>query len=241
MTQLRTVLFPGGGPQLKESLADYSRRGGYEALRQALAAGKPEAVIEEIQRAGLRGRGGAGFPAAQKLALCAQAEGSQKYVVANGGEDEPGSIKDQTLLVYSPHAVLEGALLAAYAIGASRVIFYINESYESAHRRVAIAISEAQASNLIGEQMLGSGFVSLIARAASRKSPLAIRATYEGTSVPNGQVCWQADEMIFWHTAAGQRLYLMWASYSPLKYRSVESTGLGSDWPRPHMEPSFTA
>ena len=123
MTQHRTVLFPGGGPQLKESLADYSRRGGFEALRKVVAAANPRRVIEEIEKAGLRGRGGAGFPTAQKLALCAQAEGpegnSEKYVVVNGGEDEPGSIKDRTLLVYSPHAVLEGALLAAYAVGAS--------------------------------------------------------------------------------------------------------------------------
>ena len=95
---------------------------------------------------------------AQKLALCAQAEGTEKYVVINGGEDEPGSIKDRTLLVYSPHAVLEGALLAAYAIGASRIIFYINETYHSAHQRVANAINEAKASNLAGENVLGSGF-----------------------------------------------------------------------------------
>jgi len=158
MTQHRTVLFPGGGPQLKESLADYSRRGGYEALRRALGAGNPAAVIEELEKARLRGRGGAGFPTAQKLALCAQAEGAEKYVVINGGEDEPGSIKDRTLLTYTPHAVLEGALLAAYAIGAARVIIYINETYQTAHRRVAAAIDEAKASNFAGNQILGSGF-----------------------------------------------------------------------------------
>ena len=158
MTQQRTVLFPGGGPQLKESLADYSRRGGFEALHKVVAAANPRAVIEEIERAGLRGRGGAGFPTAQKLSLCAQAEGDPKYLVVNGGEDEPGSIKDRTLLVYSPHAVLEGALLAAYAIGAERVIFYINESYNSAHQRVSGAISEAKASQLVGKEILGSPF-----------------------------------------------------------------------------------
>ncbi|MBI2819695.1 MAG: NADH-quinone oxidoreductase subunit F [Acidobacteria bacterium] len=158
MMQQRTVLFPGGGPQLKESLADYTRRGGFEALRKALATANPRRVIEEIEQAGLRGRGGAGFPTAQKLALCAQAEGMEKYVVINGGEDEPGSIKDRTLLVYTPHAVLEGALLAAYAISASRIIFYINESYTTAHQRVATAINEAKSRNLVGEQVLGSGF-----------------------------------------------------------------------------------
>ena len=152
-----TVLFPGGGPQLKESQADYVRRGGFEALRKVLAGGKPAAVIEEIQKAGLRGRGGAQYPTAQKLALCAQAEGSEKYVVVNGGEDEPGSLKDRTLLTYTPHAVLEGALLAAYAIGASKVIFYINETYDKALGRVDNAIGEAKGSGFAGPGILGSG------------------------------------------------------------------------------------
>lgn len=162
MTQQRTVLFPGGGPQLKESLADYTRRGGFEALRQVLAARNPRQLIEEIEKSGLRGRGGAGFPTAQKLSLCAAAdatgESKEKYVVVNGGEDEPGSFKDRTLLVYSPHAVLEGALLAAYAVGAHQIIFYINETYDTARRRVASAINEATANHLAGEDVLGSGF-----------------------------------------------------------------------------------
>ncbi|HWP84556.1 MAG TPA: NADH-ubiquinone oxidoreductase-F iron-sulfur binding region domain-containing protein [Terriglobia bacterium] len=167
-TQQRTVLFPGGGPQLKESLADYARRGGFEALRKVIAGFTPLQVIEEIAKAGLRGRGGAGFPTAQKLSLCAAAEGSEKYVVVNGGEDEPGSFKDRTLLVYSPHAVLEGALIAAYAIGASRIIFYINETYHSAQNRVLNAIGEAVGSNYAGEQILGSKFS---ARAEIFKAP----------------------------------------------------------------------
>lgn len=158
MTPPRYVLFPAGGPQLKESLADYTRRGGFEALRRMIAQGNPRGIIEQVEQAGLRGRGGAGFPTAQKLALCAQADGSEKFVIANGGEDEPGSIKDRTLLVYSPHAVLEGALLAAYAVGAARIIVYINETYESAHRRVATAIGELVANNLAGPQVLGSSF-----------------------------------------------------------------------------------
>jgi NADH-quinone oxidoreductase subunit F len=151
-------LFPIGGPQLKESLADYSRRGGFEALRKVLSSGQPSAVIEEIEKAGLRGRGGAAFPTAQKMVLCAQAAGQEKYVVVNGGEDEPGSFKDRKLLEYTPHAVLEGALLAAYAVGASRVIFYINETYEEAHRRVNYAISEATSRGWIGERVQGSNF-----------------------------------------------------------------------------------
>jgi NADH-quinone oxidoreductase subunit F len=139
-------------------LADYARRGGFEALRRALASGKPSAVTEEVAKAGLRGRGGAAFPTAQKMALCAQAEGAEKYVVVNGGEDEPGSFKDRKLFEYAPHAVLEGALLAAYAIGASRVIFYINETYEEARRRVNYAINEARSVGWLGEEIQGSKF-----------------------------------------------------------------------------------
>ena len=118
-----TILFPSGvphAPHEKESLQDYRRRGGYRALALALGRGKPEAVIEEIEAAGLAGRGGARFSPARKLALCAHAEGEQKFIVVNGGEDEPGSFKDQTLLEGVPHAVLEGVLLAAYAVGASK-------------------------------------------------------------------------------------------------------------------------
>src|SRR3990167_2780317 len=126
------VLFPAAvphAPQAKETLQDYRRRGGYRALALAQGRGNPASIIEEIQAAGLAGRGGARFPAARKMALCAQAEGEPKYVVVNGGEDEPGSFKDRTLLEYVPHAVLEGVLLAAYAVGASKAFFYTNETY----------------------------------------------------------------------------------------------------------------
>jgi NADH-quinone oxidoreductase subunit F len=157
MSPPSTILFPSGIPETKETLAGYRRRGGYEALRRVLAQGKPGAVIEEIQAARLRGRGGAGFPTA-KMAFCAQAEGAEKYVVVNGGEDEPGSFKDQSLLEYAPHAVLEGVLLAAYAVGATRAFFYTNQTYEEALRRIDQALQEAAAEGLTGEGVLGSDF-----------------------------------------------------------------------------------
>ena len=158
MNSPRAVLFPVGGPQLKESLADYSRRGGFEALRNALAAARPTAVVEAIERAQLRGRGGTGFATAKKLARCAQAQGQPKYLVVNGGENEPGSFKDRRLLEYTPHAVLEGALLAACAVGASRIIFYVNKNHEEARRRVQGAIQEAEARGWLGEDIQGSSF-----------------------------------------------------------------------------------
>src|SRR3990167_5704398 len=163
-----TILFPSGVPQLKETLQDYRRRGGYRALALALGRGSPVPVIEEIQAAGLRGRGGAGFPTGQKMAFCAQAEGSPKYVVVNGGEDEPGSFKDRALLEFVPHAVLEGILLTAYAVGATHAFFYVNEGYEEAHRRIAQALEEAAAEGLIGKQILGSSFSIAV---ESRRAP----------------------------------------------------------------------
>src|SRR3990170_657798 len=107
MTSRQTILFPSGAPRQQENLEEYRRRGGYEALRLALARA-PSAVTEEVAASGLRGRGGAAFPTAQKMSLCAQAGGpsgtKDKYVVVNGGEDEPGSFKDRALLEYTPHA-----------------------------------------------------------------------------------------------------------------------------------------
>lgn len=158
MTHPSTILFASGVPEHKETLAEYRRRGGYEALYKAITHGSPASVIKEIEAANLRGRGGAGFPAARKLALCAEAPGTRKYVVINGGEDEPGSFKDRTLLEYVPHAVLEGALLAAYAVGAAEIIFYTNKTFIEARERIWEAIEEARLANFIGEEVLGSKF-----------------------------------------------------------------------------------
>jgi NADH-quinone oxidoreductase subunit F len=155
------ILFPSGVPQApgaKESLQDYRRRGGYRALALAIGRGNPSSLIEEIQAAGLAGRGGARFPAAKKMALCAQAEGEPKYVVVNGGEDEPGSQKDRTLLECVPHAVLEGVLLASYAVGASKAFFYTNEHNTVALQRINEALKEAAAVGVVGEGILGSQF-----------------------------------------------------------------------------------
>jgi NADH-quinone oxidoreductase subunit F len=158
MSHLPTILFPSVIPEKKETLAEYRLRGGYEALYRAITHGEPASVIHEIEAARLRGRGGAGFPAARKMALCAQAEGPRKYVVVNGGEDEPGSFKDRTLLEYVPHAVLEGALLAAYAVGAAEIFFYTNHTYLEARERLWEAIEEARMASFIGEELFGSRF-----------------------------------------------------------------------------------
>ena len=168
MSDSRTILFPSGIPKNRESLAAYRQRGGYEALRRALTQSSPFSVLQEVEAARLRGRGGAGFSAAQKLVLCAKAEGKQKYVVANGGEDEPGSRKDCMLLERVSHAVLEGILLAAYAVGATRAFFYINETYQQARTSIDQALAEAQADGLVGDEVLGTKFAVTV---ESRPAP----------------------------------------------------------------------
>ena len=102
---------PGSAP---ETLASYQAGGGYEALRLALREGTPAGVVREIAESGLRGRGGAGFPTGRKWELAAASEGSPRYVVANGGEHEPGSRKDRLLVTEYPHKVLEGIVLHAF-------------------------------------------------------------------------------------------------------------------------------
>lgn len=152
------ILFPAGRVESRESLADYRRRGGYAALERALRGMTAEEVIGEVTAAGLRGRGGAGFPTGKKWSLTRECEVAPRYVVANGGEDEPGSKKDRLLMENLPHLVLEGALLASYAVGASKAYFYINRQYGEAIDSMKQAIAEAREAGYFGARILGSGF-----------------------------------------------------------------------------------
>ena len=135
---------PDGAPP--EHLADYLEVGGYEALRMARDGADTIAAIAE---AGLRGRGGAGFPVARKWELARAAEGSPKYVVANGGEHEPGSRKDRFLVTNYPHRVLEGALLCAHATGATVAYLYLIEDMTEAIASARSAVEEAKAKGLL--------------------------------------------------------------------------------------------
>lgn len=137
---------PVAGPP--ECLEDYRAVGGYEALSRA-KQGSPEALIEAVTASGLRGRGGAGFPAARKWGLARAAEGELKYVVANGGEHEPGSRKDRFLVTNYPHRVLEGALLCAHATGATGVYLYLIEDMTEAIASARAAIDEARSAGLL--------------------------------------------------------------------------------------------
>jgi NADH:ubiquinone oxidoreductase subunit F (NADH-binding) len=137
-------------------IADALRHGTYATLAQALEEGRPDAIIEEVRAAGLAGRGGAYFQTAVKWAACRAAAGSPKYVVVNGEEGEPGIFKDRHLMEGDPHRLLEAALLAAYATGASRAILYIHGEAELAADRLTAALNQARQWGLMGERILGS-------------------------------------------------------------------------------------
>ena len=151
------ILFPNGVPEGREDLKAYQSRGGYQALVKALKS-PPEDVIKLVSDAGLRGRGGAGFPTGKKWQFTREAAGEPRYLVMNGGEDEPGSKKDRVLLENLPHLVLEGVVLAAYAIGANKAYLYVNANYETAIKSVNDALKEAKGAGYWGKNICGSNF-----------------------------------------------------------------------------------
>ena len=140
------------------SLAEYVARGGYRGLRRALTDFAPQQVIDEVTRSGLRGRGGGGFPTGRKWQAAADSRGAEKFIVCNGDEGDPGAYMDRTVLESDPHSVIEGMIVGAYALGASRGFAYIRDEYPLAVERFAAAIGQAEAQGLLGENILGSGF-----------------------------------------------------------------------------------
>jgi NADH-quinone oxidoreductase subunit F len=140
-----------------ENINHYIANGGYEGLAKALRM-KPQEVIDEIKKSGLRGRGGAGFASGIKWQFCHDAPGDIKYVICNADEGDPGAFMDRALLEGDPHAVLEGILIGAYAIGASEGYIYIRAEYPLAIQRLRIAIKQMEEYGLIGDDIMGSGF-----------------------------------------------------------------------------------
>lgn len=141
-----------------ESLDEYVSAGGWSALRRAVTSMRPVDIVVGVAASGLRGRGGAAFPAARKWELAAAAPGDAKYVVANGGEHEPGSMKDRLLVARHPHAVLEGMALCGFATGASRGYLYLIEDMTEARDAATAAITSARAAGHLGERIAGSTF-----------------------------------------------------------------------------------
>ncbi|MDW7728709.1 MAG: NADH-quinone oxidoreductase subunit NuoF [Dethiobacteria bacterium] len=152
------ILLKNCGQIDPEEIQSYIDADGYKGLEKALQQMTPEEVIEEIKQSGLRGRGGAGFPTHLKWSLTRQAEGIQKYIVCNADEGDPGAFMDRSVLEGDTHSVLEGMLIAGYAIGASVGYVYIRAEYPLAIHRLKIAIRQAEARGLLGEKILGSDF-----------------------------------------------------------------------------------
>lgn len=140
-------------------LKDYEQRQGYAALRKIIADGlKPEDVIAEIKKSGLRGRGGAGFPTGLKWSFMPRQFPGAKYLVCNSDEGEPGTCKDRDLLRYNPHSVIEGMIIGAYAMGATAGYNYIHGEIWETYERFEEALDEARAAGLLGRNILGSEF-----------------------------------------------------------------------------------
>ncbi len=140
------------------SIEEYIARSGYEAARKVLTGMSPEDVIDTVFNSGLRGRGGGGFPTGLKWRFARQSAGEKKYVVCNADEGDPGAFMDRSILEGDPHSVLEGMIIAGYAIGADEGYIYARAEYPLAIRRLKLAIRQCEERGLLGDDLFGSGF-----------------------------------------------------------------------------------
>ncbi len=141
-----------------ESIEQYIARGGYRSAYKTLLDFKPQGVIDEVKKSGLRGRGGAGFSTGQKWQFARDAAGDQKYVICNADEGDPGAYMDRAVLESDPHSVIEGMIIGGYAIGASIGVLYVRAEYPLAIKRMEKAILQAREYNILGENILDSEF-----------------------------------------------------------------------------------
>ena len=141
-----------------ENIDDYLSVRGYEAIARVLTEMKPEDVIAEVKKAGIRGRGGAGFPTGLKWEFTANQDADEKYVICNADEGDPGAFMDRSAIEGDPHTVLEGMIIGGYAIGAKKGIVYIRAEYPLAIKRLELAIAAARECGFLGDNILGSDF-----------------------------------------------------------------------------------
>lgn len=150
------------------TLEYYLANGGYQAAQKALTSMSPEQVVDEVKRSGLRGRGGAGFPTGLKWSFMPKNTGKQHYIVCNADESEPGSFKDRYLMEDDPHQLIEGMIIAGYAIAATKGYIYVRGEYRRAYDRLVAAIAEAKAKGYLGQGLFGTtlGFELYVHRGA---------------------------------------------------------------------------
>ena len=140
------------------TIEEYIARGGYRAQFRVLTEMDPEAVIDEVSRAGLRGRGGAGFPTGRKWSICRSQPGDEKYVICNGDEGDPGAFMDRSIMEGDPHGVIEGMIIGAYAIGSRQGYLYVRGEYPLAIKNLSVAIDQARSLGLLGTDIFGTAF-----------------------------------------------------------------------------------
>jgi len=155
--QERTILMNCGRID-PENIDDYLSVGGYKALRKALFEMTPVDVISEVKSSGIRGLGGAGFPTGRKWETCRNAPREKKYVICNADEGDPGAFQDRSVMEGNPHSVIEGMIIAAYAIGAQNGFIYVRAEYPLAVSRLKIAIEQARQEGVLGDHILDSDF-----------------------------------------------------------------------------------
>ena len=141
-----------------ECIDEAVAKGAYRALAKVLEQNNPDAVIEEIEKSGLRGRGGGGFPTGRKWRFTAANRGGKSYVVCNGDEGDPGAFMDRSVMEGDPHKLLEGMAIAGFAIGADEAYIYVRAEYPLAIKRLRIAIKQAEEKGYLGQNIMGSGF-----------------------------------------------------------------------------------
>lgn len=141
-----------------EDINNYLEIGGYKALRKAISEMTPEGVISEVKSSGLRGLGGAGFPTGRKWESCRNAPGDVKYVICNADEGDPGAFQDRSVMEGNPHSIIEGMIIAAYAISAQKGFIYVRAEYPLAVSRLKIAIEQARQEGFLGDNILASDF-----------------------------------------------------------------------------------
>lgn len=185
-----------------EDIEDYIAVGGYEGIRKALGM-TPAEVIQEVKNSGLRGRGGGGFSTGMKWEFCNKSPGDQKYVICNADEGDPGAFMDRAVLEGDPHSVLEGMIIAGYAIGATKAYIYVRAEYPMAYERSLTAIDEATKKGFLGKNIFGSGFdfeikVKLGAGAFVCGEETALMASIEGRrGMPNPRPPFPAVKGLF--------------------------------------------
>ncbi len=158
MPDVQFSILPGGDLRSSFGIETYLAGGGYDAARKAVLSMTPQAVMAEVKQANLRGRGGAGFPAGLKWSFVPQKDDRPRYLCVNADEGEPGTFKDRAILTRNPHLLLEGMIIASYAVGIHSAYIYIRGEYEAIARRLEAAIAEAEAKGFLGSSVFGRDF-----------------------------------------------------------------------------------